>query len=55
MGWGVTSCSCTPLEPGYYEDGAFGVRIENVELIKKVSTKYESGTASLTMESLTLV
>ena len=24
------------LEPGYYEDGAFGIRIENVLLVKPV-------------------
>lgn len=41
-------------EPGFYEDGAFGVRIENVELIKKVKTKYVTAD-SLTMEPLTLV
>ena len=44
---------CT--EPGYYEDGAFGIRIENVELIKEVETKYCFGGAYLTMEPLTLV
>lgn len=26
-------------EPGYYEDGKFGIRIENVMLIKKVELK----------------
>ena len=43
------------VEPGYYEDGSFGIRIENVELIKKVETKYNSGISNLTMEPLTLV
>lgn len=44
------------LEPGYYEDGAFGVRIENVELIKKVETKYQfDNIVHLGMEPLTLV
>ena len=28
----------TFLEPGYYEDGQFGIRIENVVLIKPVET-----------------
>lgn len=43
-------------EPGYYEDGAFGVRIENVELIKDVETKYNfHGVQFMTMEPLTLV
>lgn len=43
-------------EPGYYEDGQFGVRIENVVLIKQVETKYcPKGTPFLTMEPITLV
>lgn len=40
------------VEPGYYENSSFGVRIENVELIKEIETKYG---VSLTMEPLTLV
>lgn len=27
------------VEPGYYEDGAFGIRIENVVLVVPVKTK----------------
>lgn len=27
------------LEPGYYEDGAFGIRIENVVLVVPMKTK----------------
>ena len=27
------------LEPGYYEDGHFGIRIENVMLVKEVRLK----------------
>ncbi|KAL5033125.1 hypothetical protein BDEG_21165 [Batrachochytrium dendrobatidis JEL423] len=30
-------------EPGYYEDGAFGIRIENVLLVKKVETANRFG------------
>ncbi|KAK4525860.1 hypothetical protein GAYE_SCF17G3769 [Galdieria yellowstonensis] len=30
-------------EPGYYEDGAFGIRIENVLLVKKVETPNQFG------------
>jgi len=26
-------------EPGYYEDGKFGIRIENLVLVKKADTK----------------
>jgi Xaa-Pro aminopeptidase len=30
-------------EPGYYEDGNFGVRIENMILVKEVETKHKFG------------
>ncbi|TVY38170.1 putative Xaa-Pro aminopeptidase P [Lachnellula subtilissima] len=30
-------------EPGYYEDGAFGVRIENIIMVKEVETKHKFG------------
>ncbi|TAQ84154.1 hypothetical protein B7494_g7528 [Chlorociboria aeruginascens] len=30
-------------EPGYYEDGSFGVRIENIIMVKEVETKYRFG------------
>ena len=43
-------------EPGYYEDGQFGIRIENVVLIKQAETKHcPKGTSFLTMEPVTLV
>ncbi|XP_019849652.1 PREDICTED: xaa-Pro aminopeptidase 1-like isoform X1 [Amphimedon queenslandica] len=43
-------------EPGYYEDGEFGIRIENIVLIKPVETKYQfGGSPYLTMEPVTLV
>ena len=29
----------THTEPGYYEDGSFGIRIENVVFIKPAETK----------------
>ena len=32
----VFICLFVCLEPGYYEDGAFGIRIENVLLVKPV-------------------
>ena len=28
-------------EPGYYEDGAFGIRIENLEEVVEKATEYE--------------
>ena len=30
------------LEPGYYEDGAFGIRIENVLLVKSVELEVKT-------------
>ncbi|KAI0526346.1 aminopeptidase-like protein [Xylaria bambusicola] len=30
-------------EPGFYEDGSFGIRIENVIMVKEVQTKYKFG------------
>jgi Xaa-Pro aminopeptidase len=30
-------------EPGYYEDGAFGIRIENVVIVREVKTKHSFG------------
>ena len=43
-------------EPGYYEDGAFGIRIENVVLVKEAETKYNfAGKKYLTMEPITMV
>ena len=46
----------TSNEPGYYEDGAFGVRIENVCVVREVATKYcMPGTRSLGLEDLTMV
>lgn len=30
-------------EPGYYEDGQFGIRIENVVMVKEVETKFKFG------------
>ena len=43
-------------EPGYYEDGAFGIRIENVVLVKEADTKYNfAGKKYLTLEPITMV
>jgi hypothetical protein len=30
-------------EPGYYEDGAFGIRIESVLIVKEVDTPHRFG------------
>ncbi|XP_035516644.1 xaa-Pro aminopeptidase 1 isoform X1 [Morone saxatilis] len=43
-------------EPGYYEDGSFGIRIENVVLVIPTKPKYNyRNRGSLTFEPLTLV
>ncbi|XP_067252480.1 xaa-Pro aminopeptidase 1 isoform X2 [Chanodichthys erythropterus] len=43
-------------EPGYYEDGSFGIRLENVVLVVPAKTKYNyRNRGSLTFEPLTLV
>lgn len=30
-------------EPGYYEDGSFGVRIENIIMVKEAQTRHSFG------------
>ena len=43
-------------EPGYYQDGEFGIRIENIMLVKEVNTKYCFGdTKYYGFEHVTLV
>ncbi|KAL9542033.1 hypothetical protein MBANPS3_008813 [Mucor bainieri] len=43
-------------EPGYYEDGQFGIRIENVLTVRRASTPYRFGnTDSLGFEHVTFV
>lgn len=58
------SCNETPLEPGmtvtnepgYYHEGEFGIRIENIMLVKKLDTKYSFGNTSYYgFEHVTLV
>lgn len=44
------------IEPGYYEDGQFGIRIENLALVRKAATKYNfKDRGFLAFDSLTLV
>lgn len=31
------------IEPGYYEDGKYGIRIENLAIVKEVKTKHQFG------------
>ncbi|XP_041355020.1 xaa-Pro aminopeptidase 1-like [Gigantopelta aegis] len=43
-------------EPGYYEDGKFGIRLETVVMVKKVDTKYQfPSTTFLGFDIVTLV
>ncbi|KAF2490398.1 aminopeptidase-like protein [Lophium mytilinum] len=43
-------------EPGYYEDGKFGIRIENMIMVKEVDTKFKFGDKPyLGFEHVTLV
>ncbi|XP_043266621.1 xaa-Pro aminopeptidase ApepP-like [Venturia canescens] len=43
-------------EPGYYEDGSFGIRLENIECVVKTATKYNRRNIDfLTFETVTLV
>lgn len=34
---------CISDEPGYYEDGNFGIRIENVIIVKEAKTTHQFG------------
>lgn len=43
-------------EPGYYEDGNFGIRIENIVMVKEVETKHKFGDKPyLGFEHITMV
>ncbi|XP_052239123.1 xaa-Pro aminopeptidase 1-like isoform X2 [Dreissena polymorpha] len=43
-------------EPGYYEAGQFGIRLENIVMVKNATTKYRfPGAEFLTFEHVTLV
>ncbi len=43
----------TSIEPGYYEDGGFGIRIENMAIVREVKTTHTLG-INLTSASSTL-
>ena len=42
-------------EPGYYKQGKFGIRLENILLIKKPIIPYGGNRPMLSTETLTLV
>merc|ERR1712093_118694 len=45
---------CISNEPGYYKDGHWGIRIENLVLIKEVETRYQFGGKWLGCEHITM-
>lgn len=53
---GLQASMVVSNEPGYYEDGAFGIRIENLQIVAEASTAHRfGGTTFLGFERLTLV
>lgn len=43
-------------EPGYYEDGSFGIRIENIVMVREVKTRQQFGDkAYMGFEHVTMV
>lgn len=44
------------IEPGYYEDGQFGIRLENIMTVRRTNTPYRfSNIDSLGFEHVTFV
>lgn len=33
----------TSIEPGFYEDGSYGIRLENIAIVREVKTKHQFG------------
>lgn len=33
----------TSIEPGFYEDGSYGIRLENIAIVREVKTKNQFG------------
>ncbi|XP_075042342.1 xaa-Pro aminopeptidase 2 isoform X1 [Mixophyes fleayi] len=53
---GLTTGMFTSIEPGYYHDGYFGIRIEDIALVVEANTKHTfGGEKYLTFETVTLV
>lgn len=50
----IAAGMCTSIEPGYYEDGHFGIRIENVAVIVTSETKHTNNGTFLEFEQLTM-
>ncbi|XP_014746511.1 PREDICTED: xaa-Pro aminopeptidase 2 [Sturnus vulgaris] len=45
----------TSIEPGYYRDGEFGIRIEDIALVVEAQTEHQSEETFLTFEVVSLV
>lgn len=46
----------TSIEPGFYEDGKFGIRLENMAIVREVKTRHTfGGKPYLGFEPVTLV
>uniref|UniRef100_A0A336MJJ6 CSON002645 protein n=2 Tax=Culicoides sonorensis TaxID=179676 RepID=A0A336MJJ6_CULSO len=41
-------------EPGYYEDGQFGIRLEDIVLVKQANSKWFKTQGALTFETITM-
>lgn len=41
-------------EPGYYEDNHFGIRLENIVLVKQANSKWFKTQGALTFETITM-
>ncbi|KAK0622863.1 peptidase M24, structural domain-containing protein [Immersiella caudata] len=39
----LTAGNVLSIEPGYYEDGAYGIRIENLAIVREVKTEHSFG------------
>ncbi|XP_063791830.1 xaa-Pro aminopeptidase 2 [Pseudophryne corroboree] len=53
---GMTVGMFTSIEPGYYHDGYFGIRIEDIAVVVEANTKHTfGGEKYLTFETVTLV
>lgn len=47
--------TCPSIEPGYYEDGQFGIRIEDIVQIVKADVKSDfGGRGALTFKTITM-
>ncbi|XP_069752118.1 xaa-Pro aminopeptidase 2 [Narcine bancroftii] len=53
--WTLEEGMFTSIEPGYYQDNEFGIRIEDIVMVVKADTKHSFGNPYLTFEHVSLV